>query len=102
MKLDLILFFFFFGAATIACIALNLLLFAMIDRVNQKKDDHSQFRYFFLSWTWTKVWREYKLLYPKGAYSRALIALIATWGIFSLLTAVYLFGVLSKYALPSR
>jgi hypothetical protein len=74
----------------------------MIDEVNRKKDSGSQIKYFFLSWTWTKVWREYKLLYPNGVYNRALIALITIWGTSSILTAIYLFGVLPKYALPSR
>jgi hypothetical protein len=72
---------------------------AMIGEVNRKKDDNSQLRYFFFRWT--SVWREYKLLYPGGNYSRALVIVIVTWGVFSLLSFFYLFGVLPKYALPS-
>jgi hypothetical protein len=100
MKFDIIIFFLFFGTGSSAAAASSFLLMAMIGEVNRKKDNDSQIRYFFISWT--RVWREYKLLYPNGKYSRALIVVFVTWGVFSLLSFVYLFDVLPKYALPSR
>jgi len=100
MKFDLIMFFPFLGITSSAGAASSFLLMAMIGEVNRKKDNDSQIRYFFIPWT--KVWREYKLLYPNGKYNRALILAFVTWGVFSLLSFVYLFGVLPKYALPSR
>ncbi len=72
----------------------------MVGEVNRKKDEHSQIPYFRFSWT--KVWREYRLLYPRGIYSRVLVVVVALACVFALISFVYLFGVLPKYALPSR
>jgi hypothetical protein len=94
------MFFLFFGAASSASAALSFILFAMVGEVNRKKDDDSRIPYF--SFSWTKVWREYRLLYPDGIYGRALIAVLILAGVFTLVSFVYLFGVLPKYALPSR
>jgi hypothetical protein len=100
MRSDVLLFFLFFGAASSGAAATSFLLLAMVGEINRKKDERSQIPYF--SFSWTRVWREYGLLYPRGKYRRAL--LIATiFAVISALIAFYfLFGVLPKYALPSR
>jgi len=100
VKLDVILFFVFFGVSTAASALSSFLLFAMVGEINRKRDEHSQIPYFRFSWT--KVWRDYRTLYPHGVYSRALTISVAASIIFGLVSIVYLFGVLPKYSLPSR
>jgi hypothetical protein len=94
------MFFTFFGAASSASAAISFILLAMVGEINRKRDDQSQIPYFYFSWT--KVWREYRLLYPNGIYSRALVVATFLALILTLISIFYLFGVLPKYALPSR
>ena len=100
MRSQVILFFLFFGAASSASMASSLILFAMVGEINRKKDDSAQIPYFGFSWT--TVWREYRLLYPTGRYSRILVIATALFFIFALISFFYLFVVLPKYSLPSR
>lgn len=100
MRFDVAMFFLFFGAATSASAASSFLLFAMVGEINRKRDDHSQIPYFRFSWI--KVWREYRSLYPRGVYSRVLVVAAVLACVLGLVSFVYLFGVLPKYALPSR
>jgi len=100
VKFDVVMFFLFFGAASSASAASAFICFAMVGEINRKRDDGSQISYFRSSWT--KIWREYGLLYPKGRYRRALAVALILWGIFSLISVILLFGVLPKYGLPSR
>ena len=100
MTFDVVTFFLFFGAASSASVASTLILYAMVGEINRKKDDHSQIPYFYFSWT--QVWREYRLFYPKGKYARALIVAIVLAFAFSMGSFYLLFGVLPKYSLPSR
>lgn len=72
----------------------------MVGEINRKKDGQSQVPY--LSLSWPQVWREYGLLYPGGKYRRALVVATIFAGIFALIAFYLLFGVLPKYALPSR
>jgi hypothetical protein len=100
MRSEVLLFFLFFGAATSGAAATSFLLFAMVGEINRKKDDRSQIPYF--SFSWTHVWREYGLLYPNGKYRQALVVATVLAGVFALIAFYFLFGVLPKYALPSR
>jgi hypothetical protein len=100
MKSDVILFFVFFGTASSACAISSHILLAMVGEVNRKRDDNSQISYFGFSWP--TVWREYRILYPNGRYATALVISVILGLALSLITIYYLFGVLPKYALPSR
>jgi hypothetical protein len=100
MKSDVLLFFLFFGLASAGAAATSFLLFAMVGEINRKKDERSQVPYF--SFSWPRVWREYGLLYPEGRYRRALLVATVFAGVFGLIAFYFLFGVLPKYALPSR
>ena len=100
MRSDVLLFFLFFGAASSGGAATSLLLFAMVGEINRKKDERAQIPYF--SFSWTRVWREYGLLYPDGRYRQALVIATVFAGIFALVAFYFLFAVLPKYALPSR
>jgi hypothetical protein len=97
---DVVMFFLFFGAATSASAASTLILFAMVGEINRKRDDHSQIPYFCFSWTY--VFREYRLLYPKGVYARALVVSVCLVCALALISFYLLFGVLPKYSVPSR
>lgn len=100
MKFDVILFFVFFGVSTAASALSSFLLFAMVGEINRKKGELSQIPYF--RFAWTKVWRDYRTLYPEGAYSRVLAITVAVTIVFGLASILYLFGVLPKYSLPSH
>jgi hypothetical protein len=100
MKSGVIMFFLFFGAASSGAAATSLLLFTMVGEINRKRDENSQIPYFFFSWT--RVWREYGLLYPNGKYRRVLVIATFLATAFGLISFYILFGALPKYALPSR
>jgi Kef-type K+ transport system membrane component KefB len=100
MRFDLILFVLFLGLASSASAASSFILLAMVGEINRRRDDHSQIPYFWFSW-WT-VWREYRLLYPDGRYSRALIVVTCLAFVFAVACFYQLFGVHPKYSLPSR
>jgi hypothetical protein len=100
VKFDVIMFFVFFGVASSASAASSFPLFAMVGEINRKKDEQSLIPSFRFSWT--KVWRKYRALYPQGVYSRALVVAAIAAFTFGMVSFVYLFGVLPKYALPSR
>jgi len=100
MKFDVIVFFLLFGAATSACAASSFILRAMVGEVNRKRDVHSQISYFAFSWP--KVWREYRAIHPNGRYAIALAVCTVLALTLALVAFYYLFGVLPRYALPSR
>ncbi len=90
----------FFGASTSSTLASALILFAMVGEINRQRDTSSPIRYFGLSWN--LVLREYRMLYPHGRYTAPLFATIVLAVGFSLVFVYLLFGLLPKYALPSR
>ena len=100
MKLDVITFFALFALASAACAVSSHALFAMAGEVNRKSKGHSRFP--LLGFSWLEVWREYRTLYPNGRYAKLLLVAVILAGVLSLMTFYYLFGVLPKYALPSR
>ena len=100
MTRDVVFFFMFFGIASAGAAAISFLLFAMVGEINRKRGEEAQIPYF--SFSWTKVWQEYGLLYPRGPYRRALAVAAIVAGIFTLVSLYYFFGVLPEYALPSR
>jgi len=100
VRFDAIMLISFFGASTFSTLASTLILFAMIGEINRKKDSNSQIQYFHFSWI--RVLREYRLLYPKGKYTPALISAIFLAAVFALIFLYLLFGVLPKYSVPSR
>jgi hypothetical protein len=100
MKADAIVFFLLFGATSSACAASSFILLAMVGEINRKRDDHSQIRYFGCSWT--TVWREHRALYPNARYATALVVSTVLGLALGLASFYYLFGVLPRYALPSR
>ena len=100
MKTDVIMFFVFFGGASSACAISSYILLAMVGEVNRKRADNAQISYFGFSWP--KVWRKYRVFYPNGRYGAALVISVVLGLGLALLSFYYLFGVLPKYALPSR
>lgn len=100
MRFDVMMLIAAFGASTFSTLASTLILFAMIGEINRQRDSASQVGYFHFSWV--QVLREYRLLYPDGKYIRALHISIFFAGVFSLIFLYLLFGVLPKYAVPSR
>lgn len=100
MRSTVLLFFICFGAASSSAAMTSFILVAMVGEINRKKEEREQISYFRFSWP--KIWREYGVLYPDGLYKRALVIATVLTGLFALVTFYILFGVLSKYALPSR
>jgi hypothetical protein len=100
VKFDVIMLISYFGASTLSTLASTLILFAMIREINRKRDDGSQIQYFRFSWI--HVMREYRLLYPKGRYTPALIGAIFLAAVFAFISLYLLFGVLPRYSVPSR
>lgn len=88
------------AGSTSASLVATFTLFAMIGEINRKREEHTQIRYFHFSWV--QVLREYRSLYPQGMYTNILFAATALTCVFFLGFAYLLFGVLPKYALPSR
>lgn len=99
MKVDVIMLVLFFAAKSSSTLASTLILFAMIGEINRKRES-SRIQYFHFSWI--RVLREYRLLYPQGRYTISLFVAIFLAVAFSLVSVYLLFGVLPKYALPSR
>jgi len=100
MKFDVVMFFLFFGAATSASAATYFILLTMVNRINRKRDYRSQIP--TLGFSWPQVWREYGLVYPNGRYRRALAGAAVLAIAFALISFFWLFGVLPRYAVPSR
>lgn len=75
-----------FVVSTGCFLAAAWIVFAMTREINRSGDEASQMPYFRLSWF--RVFREYKALYPGGAYSARLIAAVSV-AIFSSAIFVY-------------
>jgi hypothetical protein len=91
---------FLFGASTLASLAATFIVFAMIGEVNRKKGGDSQIQYFHFSWI--RVFREYRALYPHGLYTKALIVAVCLTCVLFLIFIYHLFGAFQQQALPSR
>lgn len=89
-----------FTGSTTSSLVATFTLFAMIGEVNRKKEEHAQISYFHFSWV--RVLREYRSLYPKGIYTKVLYVATGLTCVFFFAFGYLLFGVLPKYALPSR
>lgn len=65
----MVLFIIFLGLATGSAIAGSLIMFAMIGEINRMKDPSAQISY--MNSSWVSVFREYRVLHPRGLYARA-------------------------------
>ena len=88
------------AAATFTSVASTLIMFAMIGEINRKKNDSSQIPYFNASAM--RILREYRALYPRGAYSRAFFVSVTLTGVLFILLVYLVFGVFAGQAPPSR
>lgn len=100
MKFDVIMLVVVFGISSFCTLASTLILFVMIGEINRKRDSNAQIQYFRFSWV--RVLREYRLLYPSGKYTPVLFVAMALAAVFALMFLCVLFGVLPRYSLPSR
>lgn len=88
------------GASSMCSFLSIWIVFAMIGEVNRKRDDLSQLSFFRFSWI--RVLREYQELYPKGRYILPLKVAVVASAISSFVFIYVLFGILPRYAVPSR
>jgi hypothetical protein len=89
-----------FAGSTLFSLAATFIVFAMIGEVNVKRSSSPKIPYFRFSWI--RVFREYKALYPQGVYTKALVITTSLTCVLFLSFVYMLFVVLPKYALPSR
>ncbi len=89
-----------FSTTTFSTFASALILFAMIGEISRKRNDGAQIQYFHFSSI--QVWKEYRLLHPKGRLTHALTGSTFLAAVFGMVFLGLLFGVLPKYSVPSR
>ena len=100
MGFDAILLFVFFGLSSFSTLISIIILFAMIGAINRHQGSGAQVQK--LRFSWFRVLKDYKSLYPNGRYTPALYAAIASAAVFGLSFAYVLFGILPRYSIPSR
>jgi hypothetical protein len=88
-----------FAVVAVSAIACNWIVYAMIGQVNRKKGEASRMRFWGSSWR--SVSKEYRLLFPQGKLSGALVAAICVTCVSTLTTLYLLFWAVPR-SFPGR